>query len=508
MLPPEKIAQIVREFYEQQLTLDSEFRAKSNTSPLAGRAHISLKKNRALALQEFKTAISNGDHSAVSNFLDSAITNYGLSVTQGSPDYYEFGQALMRGLIDATENSLARDGGDFRDSPHDPLVRMGAHVIAGQPHERRQLQQTGQNYLAPGSRKPVAELIDRFLSEKSELEIKTKNGYAASLKLLDQILKSKPIGDIGKNDIVAFKDVLLKLPRSYSIVFRTRDALRAIKLNETAQKPTLDPHTINVKYLSNLKTFFEWAESNNLVSANPALKVSVKNSRKTKASEQRDPFTADQLQALFSSPIYIGCRSDRIVTKPGAHQVRDHRYWAPLIALFSGARLNEIGQLEVADIVQHNGLPHFQITDSSDNEDAPKKLKTKAAMRLIPIHPELKRLSFFEYVDWIRRQGHIRLFPSWQKGKDGFFSSTFSKWFSRLLRDLGIKSDKVSFHSLRHCFKDALRQARVSETTQDKIMGHTNDSVQARYGSAALLPEESNSVLSISYPGLRIQEWP
>ncbi|MBF0270439.1 MAG: site-specific integrase [Alphaproteobacteria bacterium] len=373
-------------------------------------------------------------------------------------------------------------------------------------------QQPASNGLAPESRKPVTQLIDRFLKERRDLATKTKDDYTATLTLLDQILKSKPIGEIDKNDIVAFKDTLLLLPRNYRIVFKTDDAIRAIRLNNQAKKPTLTAHTINVKYLSNLRTFFGWAEANNLIANNPATKVSVKDGKRVKASEQRDPFTVDELQKLFTSPLYMGCRSDGIVSKPGAHLVADHHYWAPLIGLFTGARLNEIGQLELADIVQHNNCWHFRITEETGETEPDKKLKTQAAKRDIPVHPALEELGFLDYVASLRKQGKTRLFPDWQKGGDGFYSSPMSKWFSRLLRDLGIKRGKISFHSFRHTYKDALLAAGIAEKTQDKVMGHANDSVQGRYGSSGLLETESAAIREIDFPGFMInhprRDWP
>ncbi|MBI5120626.1 MAG: hypothetical protein HZA67_06445 [Rhodospirillales bacterium] len=50
-------------------------------------------------------------------------------------------------------------------------------------------------------------------------------------------------------------------------------------LGDDRAKPTLTGYTIHVKYLSNLGTFFEWAEANNLIASNPTLKVRVKDSK-------------------------------------------------------------------------------------------------------------------------------------------------------------------------------------------------------------------------------------
>ncbi|MBF0268446.1 MAG: hypothetical protein HQL44_07625, partial [Alphaproteobacteria bacterium] len=128
MLEPEKIAKIAHAFFEQNLDQDDEFRAKSKGDTQAQRIHDSLKHNRTKAISKFESDIADGDHSAVHLYLDSAIAEEKLDVAKGSKDYYQLGQALMRAVIEAYKRMLARDGGDFRDIPSDPLIRVGALV--------------------------------------------------------------------------------------------------------------------------------------------------------------------------------------------------------------------------------------------------------------------------------------------------------------------------------------------------------------------------------------------
>ena len=66
-----------------------------------------------------------------------------------------------------------------------------------------------------------------------------------------------------------------------------------------------------------------------------------------------DAFTVDQLQVLFDSPVFtagaraIGGRGDRA-------------FWAPLIALYTGARLNEIVSLRTNGIHNVEGASVFR----------------------------------------------------------------------------------------------------------------------------------------------------
>ncbi|MBF0270127.1 MAG: hypothetical protein HQL44_16200, partial [Alphaproteobacteria bacterium] len=128
MLKPNQITRIARAFYEQCLDLDDDVRARSKGGVYAQCLHGGLKDNRQQALGMFKAAIADGNHSFVQQYLDSAIAEENLDIAKGSKDYDKLGQALMQALIEANKRMLARDGGDFRDIPSDPLIRVGALV--------------------------------------------------------------------------------------------------------------------------------------------------------------------------------------------------------------------------------------------------------------------------------------------------------------------------------------------------------------------------------------------
>ncbi len=58
--------------------------------------------------------------------------------------------------------------------------------------------------------------------------------------------------------------------------------------------------------------------------------------------------------------------------------------------------------------------------------------------RRIPVHPELIRLGFLDFVERQRAARQARLFPELTAGKYGSASAQFSKRFGRLLRSIGI----------------------------------------------------------------------
>lgn len=61
----------------------------------------------------------------------------------------------------------------------------------------------------------------------------------------------------------------------------------------------------------------------------------------------------------FDAPLYRGCMDDGASYAMPDRAVPGVVYWIPLIALYTGMRLNEICQLDVADIQIVEGVDLF-----------------------------------------------------------------------------------------------------------------------------------------------------
>ncbi|MFK5978028.1 MAG: hypothetical protein QM488_03980 [Rhizobiaceae bacterium] len=67
-------------------------------------------------------------------------------------------------------------------------------------------------------------------------------------------------------------------------------------------------------------------------------------------------------------------------------------------------------------------------------------------------------------------------------GKDGYYSSPFSKYFNRFLTSVNAKTKTNAFHSFRHCFEDACRDSDISKEIMDALQGHGEEGMAKRYG--------------------------
>lgn len=182
-------------------------------------------------------------------------------------------------------------------------------------------------------------------------------------------------------------------------------------------------------------------------------------------AEERQPFTMDQLELVFSATEGVFA-SKKVVGGGGYHA----RVWIPLIALFSGARLDEIGSLLVSDFVLEPA-PHFAI----------RRGKTQSSVRNVPLHPELIKLGLLDYVSAVQAAGEERLWPKLgTRARINSDSEILGRWFNRFIHDKLDMPSTVVFHSFRHTFIDLARDALIPREISQAITGHAEAEGQRR----------------------------
>lgn len=178
------------------------------------------------------------------------------------------------------------------------------------------------------------------------------------------------------------------------------------------------------------------------------------------------PFETEHLQAFFSSPVYTqGVR-------PGKGG-REAAYWIPLLGLFLGRRLEELGNFSVDDFQQRAGRLWVRIDKS----------KTPNGIGAIPVHRTLIELGLADYIETRRRTDgpQAQLFPA-LKPKRGSLTRNFSTWVNEYIDKYVVDDPRYVFHSLRNNFEDALTNAGVAEDVRRALCGHAQVGMTARYG--------------------------
>jgi len=303
--------------------------------------------------------------------------------------------------------------------------------------------------------------VDDFIAEHSrQWSVKTIGQNRAYLNILIEYFgRDRLLGTITKQDASEVKKVLQALPASRN----TKPKLKAMPLMQVIKEPghkKIAARTIN-SHIQMFRMFFDWAERHGHA---PHTLFEGMKVRKDKASEsERKPFTPDQARLIYTE----------LTENPSGLVRKDSHKWGMLLGMFTGARLNEICQLDIADVKQDGDTWFLNITDEGDDT---KSVKSKAGRRKVPLHSELIRLGFLDFVE-SRRNG-TRLFPDYSYSANGGYGRNLGRWCNEsFLPKLGIKQPGLVFHSLRHTVVTRLSQADVPEPVVQCIVGHARSGV-------------------------------
>ena len=254
--------------------------------------------------------------------------------------------------------------------------------------------------------------------------------------------------------------------------------------------------------LSRLRTLLQWAADNDYAASNVAHGITIKDP--DQAKNKRREFDLASLNRIFGSPVFAeGARP--------AGGKGEAAYWLPLMALYTGARLEELGQLRPQDITRLT-YPDNCGQDQSSwfiriTEDGTDKLRLKnaASERLVPIHPMLEKLGFLAFVTTADEAGQDRLFPGLKPNIYGRLTAKWGEWFGPYLRKVcGVTDKRLLFHSFRHTFKQYARHSRMIEGVQRQLMGHSPGDVADEYGSGYPVFQLVEGMNLFRVPGLRL----
>ncbi len=314
----------------------------------------------------------------------------------------------------------------------------------------------------------LSELIEDFFSLES-LSIRNNKEATVrkdrdSLKLFVEIVGDKYISKISQSDAVKFAKAVPLHGRKNGIV-------RAV-------------NTVN-GFMNTVSKFSGWIAAYHSETGHIKLDFSKLHQAHTKrASDERQAFSDDEVQEILNHPNMTKFKFNEPV-----------KYWLPYVAAYSGARLEEITQMSpLDDIYELDGLWVFDINDKDG-----KSLKNKQSTRKIPIHTELIRLGFLDYLNEIKVSEVAMLFPD-EKIRDGRTGKNASKRVNRFIQKvIGVKGKTL--HSFRHTFTTKLKHAGVAEAIAAAILGHEHGgTTYNRYGKDYLSGTLKPAIEIIVYP--------
>jgi len=494
-LTDSKIAQLVRDFYERELTIDAAMLRPSSPT-LEWQAKMELDHLRLFQV-ELISHLGRGEFTAVHDFADELLDPEGvkligtedarqLSVDRASPSYRRLCQGLLRARLEAVRRMIERREGEWGGQSSDPLLRAPQPAIAP---------------LAPATTAPQftegEKLLDLQLkwAKDKVRPVKTVRQIATAVRRFTELHGDGPAINITRPMVRLFKEALQKLPARPPHKLAGKPITEVLKwAAENRPELNLSPGAVN-KDLSSISAVLAWSHKNgyfddNLSWTNPCTGLKVDD--KGTAGTDRLPYDSDDIKAIFSSSIYTSGDRPRAAGGEAAK-------WLPLIALFSGARLEEIAQLKPIDVKQDGEVWFFDL----QTLDSSRRVKTRTSRRNVPIHPQLIAAGLLKYTDERREKGDEWLFPDLTPDQFGDRGGNWSKWWGRYARDkIGITDRRKVFHSFRHAFKDACRAAGIPEEVHDALTGHAGGGVGRSYGSGVPLARLADAIKAIHYPTL------
>ncbi len=322
------------------------------------------------------------------------------------------------------------------------------------------------------------ECLDKYYLYKSDfVTTKTNDDSKKKCQVILDLMGIKEITKIRRKEAESVRKLLNDLPSNISKhkELRGLTPLRAIKANKKLGKPLLNAESIKY-YIHKCSSFFEWAVINEYTDINPFKGFRLKTT--FKASEAKNAYSSSELKKLFSTSLHAQESS-----------LHHFKFWLPIIASVTGARLNEICQLYKDDIIQVDGIWCFNISDKHNGQ----KLKNINSHRIIPIHSKLIELGFLEMLPLIAGK---RLFPDLELKRDGYGTSA-SRWFGRFKTKLGF-SKGHDFHSFRHTVANELKQLAVPQERTASILGHAQQGITyERYGKGFTVEVLKQTIESI-----------
>lgn len=312
----------------------------------------------------------------------------------------------------------------------------------------------------------LADFFEKFSEERvraARWTQKTSIEYRTGFDLFTRFLRERGTSEseIDHQVLLDYKALLLKLPPNAckSPKYRKKTLLQ---LADSVHEKVLSSRQIN-KQLIIVNSFFGWLYQHEYVLKNPAHHLLVQKDKKARDQDERSAYTPDEIKTILDKTKHL----------------KGAKKYVPMIACYSGLRLNEACQLLATDLITVDGIVCFDINARAANS----RLKTASSARIIPVHPRLIKNGLLKYLEAVKSSGSERLFPELSYHSINGYGQSFTKWFSVFNRDSITKDPLKTFHSIRHAVANELKQTGVAVELISELLGHKIESISAsRYG--------------------------
>ena len=342
------------------------------------------------------------------------LRGFGYDIPADSDTFRGICLEFAKGRQEAVKVRRLRNTGEWIDTPPKPAL----DALAANPSS---------------CAKSVADLATWFLGRQDQTAPMIRK-HKQALGLFAEVLGGRPVDSLKQADIEEFCDLLCKLPTHWT---KERQGGKTVFQIAAQDWPKcITETTFNKTYRASLSVFLkDCAHVYGDAGFPRTLSVTrtpYTGSRKGGDDKQR-ALKPDELKRLYEGAEFATFAAD---------PEQAHCYWLPLVGLYTGARVNEVCQLNPqCDIQEEGGVWFFDFTeDSAADERITKSVKNTSSRRRVPVHSQLLALGFLSYVEEVKAQGHSLLFPKWHP-KSGKASGKAAEWFRDWLREIGLRDE-------------------------------------------------------------------
>lgn len=403
-------------------------------------------------------------HRWMEPFMQEALSLSNLKLSTGSPNYHALACLLAKKFI-RLSNMVTMNSG----------VNVVQQRI-GQPEIPLVTSEPGQDPRPLTGGMVLSALFERYRITVTRQEPKRAVGrlleYGVAVERYIELLGDHPIRQIRKQDIADFRSLLEQLPARPKRNVSCLPLRQQIAMTEREALPRLSAGTVK-KLGRGLSAILGFAVDEGLLEQNPAHGIKYAEAVTNPLEETLRPFLPAELATIFGSPNFA---SRQPHARFGAAT-----YWVPLILYYTGARLEEICQLYVADLLEQDGIWFIRIAPLREDQT----VKNRSSIRDVPIHSHLLALGLLTYARSLPAGG--RLFPQLTaSGKRQKYHVRIGVWWQRFLREkLKLEREDIKpFHSLRHTMITYMRAKDVREDIQNAIVGHSQNAKGTATGRA------------------------
>lgn len=336
----------------------------------------------------------------------------------------------------------------------------------------------------------MVEVIDQFLSAmgaQGETPMLTK--HRTCLPMLRDMVGGLRTSEVKQAHLNEFFNLILQLPPNW----KKRPDLLKTGWVAVAQGNTGDviaQGTFEGTYKASISVFLNWAIGNyqdeGLSPHLTLTHIRYTGARAGTENKQR-ALEPEELRRLIAGKELHNFAAD------GAEV---HKFWILAALLYSGARVNELCQINPqVDWLRVDGVDLLSINESTESDEGVvKTVKNKPSIRDVPIHPALIEAGFLDYLQAVRDAGARRLFPQWSP-KRGKASWRAEEWIRTFFEEIGLRDSTKGKRVVgAHAFRSTFIKAGVNADVQmlGNLTGHARamDPQVSSYagGSNALKP--------------------